>query len=364
MERVFNYKHKAEVLRQIHSDRAKRYNCINSIQSIITVVVSGFITFIGFYGTEKLRILLNLSQEQESLFEFIFNFFIFLLFVNVILHLVFHFSKKQADANRAIVLLSSFMNETSDIIENIKHGRINSEHLMTDVVRYKYDTIIQSIPANRDKEFLKAKKSLQNKENANIKVSKINSEIFDETFLEEHLINLIMKSPLYELIKEVREVNADLYLGGGAVRNLVWDELHNYSLYTQIADLDIIYFDSLSNTKEHDKRLEGLLFKKIPNIKWSVKNQARMHLWNKEEAYSSLEEAIEKWPETCTAIAVRIGSENNIEVVKPFGLTDLYRLIVTPTPHFKNQNKLERYRERINSKNWEKTWKKLRITDI
>lgn len=364
MERIFEYKHKAEVLRQIHSDRAKRYNCINSTQSIITVVVSGFITFIGFYGIEKLRILLNLSQEQDGLFEFIFNFLIFLLFVNVILHLVFHFSKKQADSNRAIVLLSSFMNETSDIIENIKHGRINSEQLLTDVVRYKYDTIIQSIPANTDKEFLRAKKSLQNKENASNKVSKINSEIFDEIFLEEHLINLIMQSPLYKLMKEVRDVSTDLYLGGGAIRNLVWDELHNYSLYTQIADLDIIYFDPLSNTKEHDKRFENLLFKKIPNIKWSVKNQSRMHLWNNEEAYSSLKEAIEKWPETCTAIAVRIDSENKIEIIKPFGLTDLYRLIVTPTPHFINQNKLERYRERVSSKNWKRTWNKLRITDI
>lgn len=360
MERINEYRHKAKVLRQIHSNKAKKYGLINNTQSVITVIVSSFITFIGFYGISNLHQLINKSMVIDiSVFEFLFNLFVFILFINVILHLVFHFNKKQSESDKAIVLLTSIINEANDVIEN---GRKNSSFItenIVDSIRYKYLTVTSVIPANSDKEYLNAKKSFREKENIKHEISQLSIDIFDETFLIEHTSDLIKKSILNTFLRELRDVNPELYLGGGAVRNLVWDELHDYSLISQIADLDIIYFDSLNNTKEHDKRFEEQLFKKVPNIKWSVKNQSRMHIWNNETAYSSIEDAISKWPETCTAIAVRMNKDDELEFVLPFGLGDLYRLIVVPTPHF--MTKIDKYKNRIEKKDWKKTWTKLKI---
>jgi hypothetical protein len=363
METINNYRHKAKILRKIHSNNATKYRKINTIYSVTTIVVSSLITFIGFYGLDKLSCLLNLrTQFEKNVLEFVFSFSIFLLFVSVISHLVFQFSKKQSDANRAIVLLTSFINETNDIIESVKNGIKIIENNIVEIVRSKYNTITSTIPENTDKQYLKAKKNFEEKQSIKLEIPNINTGIFDETYLETYTSALIRKSPLYEFLKEIREVNPELYLGGGAMRNLVWDKLHNYTMYTQFADLDIVYYDKENNIKENDKLIEQQLFAKRKNIKWSVKNQARMHIVNNENQYNSLFEAIQKWPETCTAIVVRLNKNSEIEYIKPYGLTDLYRLIVTPTPHF--LNRLERYRERVNSKNWNKTWDKLRIFNV
>ena len=363
METINDYRHSAKILRQIHSDRANEYRIINRTQSILTIVVSSLITFIGFYGLDRLGLLLNTQNPPDkNIIEFIFNLSVFLLFVVVISHLVFLFSKKQSDANRAIVLLTHFIHETNDIIESARKGTKIIDDIVVEIVRNKYNAITSTIPENTDKEFFKATRKFGKKQYLKLEISNINTHIFDEHYLETYTFVLIRNSFLYGILLEMRELNQELYLGGGAVRNLVWDKLHNFKDFTHLTDLDIVYFNTSFVTKDFDVQIEQQLSKIRPNITWSVKNQARMHLKNNENSYSSLTEAIEKWPETCTAIAIRLNKNDMIEYIKPHGLTDLYRLIVIPTPHFRN--KMERYRERINSKDWKKTWTKLKIFDV
>lgn len=363
MERINDYRHKSKILRQIHSNKSKKYGLINNVQNVITVIVSSFITFIGFYGISDLHLLINKWITIDiSVFEFLFNLFVFILFINVILHLVFQYNKKQSESDKAIVLLTSIINEANDIIEKWRTNSSVITENIVDSIRHKYLTITSVIPPNSDKEFLKAKKSFNEKEKIKNEITQLTIDIFDENFLIEHTSSLIKNSILDTFLRKLRDVNPELYLGGGAVRNLVWDVLHGYSQISQIADLDIIYFDKLSISKEHDKRIEEQLFKVVPNIKWSVKNQARMHIWNNEEEYESIKDAISKWPETCTAIAVRMKDDDNLEFILPFGLSDLYRLIVVPTPHF--MAKIDKYKERIEQKNWINTWTKLKIIGI
>jgi hypothetical protein len=59
-----------------------------------------------------------------------------------------------------------------------------------------------------------------------------------------------------------------------------------------------------------------------------------MHLRNNHPKYSNTENAISYWPETATAIAVRLNSKNIVEILAPYGLNDLFNLIVKPTPNF------------------------------
>ena len=153
-----------------------------------------------------------------------------------------------------------------------------------------------------------------------------------------------------------------LFLGGGIIRNLVWDYLHGYKSYTPIDDVDVIYFDQLSNTKNHDIVFEEKLNKAIPNLVWSVKNQARMHTINNDEQYQSIHEAISKWPETATAILARLSEEGQLKLIAPHGYTDLFRLLVVPTPRF--EQKIDKYRERINKKNWKQTWPNLKLIGL
>ncbi|MFC2001943.1 nucleotidyltransferase family protein [Chloroflexota bacterium] len=231
------------------------------------------------------------------------------------------------------------------------------------IVKERYEMITEVIPSNTDKEFIKAKKDFQEKEANSTGLITEPTELFDEKKLQTVIQSRIKDSrEVMNILKTLSNTDARLFLGGGIIRNLVWDYLHGYKNSTPIEDVDVVYFDSLSNTKEHDKALEKNLEELVPNYKWSVKNQARMHIFNEENEYQSLEDAISKWPETATAIAVRLHDDGQIEIVAPYGFTDLFRLLVIPTPHF--YKKLHKYKERLANKNWVKNWPKLRFVNI
>jgi hypothetical protein len=66
------------------------------------------------------------------------------------------------------------------------------------------------------------------------------------------------------------------------------------------------------------------------------------------------------WPETPTAVAIRLNKVSVPELLAPFGLDDLFNLTVRPTPHAKAR-KMAVFRERIARKAWRKTWPKLRV---
>ena len=163
------------------------------------------------------------------------------------------------------------------------------------------------------------------------------------------------------ILKALREADDRLHVGAGLVRNLTWDRLHGYAHSTAVDDVDVVYFDTLDRTKQHDEEFERRLAQIRSSVRWSVRNQARMHTRNDEPEYRSLEDAISKWPEVCTAIAVRCDEKGDLHWVAPYGFGDLFRLVVRPTDHF--QTKIDAYRERVASKQWEKTWPRLLILD-
>ncbi len=76
-----------------------------------------------------------------------------------------------------------------------------------------------------------------------------------------------------------------------------------------------------------------------------------MHQRNGNKPYHSTENALLYWPETATAIAVRMGRSGLIEVIAPYGLDDLFALRLRPTPVFA-QHKLAIFRQRVAEKRW------------
>lgn len=153
----------------------------------------------------------------------------------------------------------------------------------------------------------------------------------------------------------------DCWVGAGFVRNAVWDDLHGHSEPTPFVDVDVVYFDPRDPTSSADQDYRAKLMAAEPDIPWSVKNQARMHLRNQDTPYGSTAEALTHWPEICTAVAVRL-RDGGVEVLAPFGLQDLFAMVVRPTPHF--QSKLDVYRARLLAKRWQLRWPGLRIDCI
>lgn len=358
IERLIEYKQKCKVLKQIQSNKALQFKRINDFQNFVTVFVSGFITFIGFSGIDKIKKYIQLIDsdliiETQSI-QMIYNILVFILFLAVVFYMVFRFGAKQTESEKAVALLSGLINEIDDQINSMRP--IYSIESMSS----KYQIIIQVIPANTDKEYVKAKESLAKKEHVIKAVERHNLLTLSRHEQEDYIIKLIQRNSLVvNILETLCKQDEVLYLGGGIIRNMVWDNLHNHSEMTPIEDVDVIYFNEKHSTKEYDLAIEGNLRHSLPNMKWSVKNQARMHLSNGDQPYYSLYDAISKWPETVSAILLRITEDGRYEFIAPFGFDDLFRLIVRPTPHFRTR--LDRYQQRVAAKDWKSTWKKLQI---
>ena len=176
--------------------------------------------------------------------------------------------------------------------------------------------------------------------------------------LENELLRIIESDKwMIKILKSVRDLKLnDCWIGAGFVRNKIWDEKHKKNR-TELNDIDVIYFDKSNLTKDYDIQIENKLRKLNSKLNWSVKNQSRMHIRNGHEQYTNCNEAISFWPETATSIAVRLNFKNKIEYIAPYGLEDLFNLLVVSTPNFD----LTIYKNRIEKKNWKEKWKELEI---
>jgi uncharacterized protein len=122
----------------------------------------------------------------------------------------------------------------------------------------------------------------------------------------------------------------DGWIGAGAVRDLVWDTRFGAGFDpANIRDVDVVFFDPSDLTPEHEHALEHILAGREPTIDWDVKNQARVHHWYEArfgqpaEPLTSTTDGVATWPETATAVAVRLRDDGGIDITAPHGLDDL-----------------------------------------
>lgn len=85
-----------------------------------------------------------------------------------------------------------------------------------------------------------------------------------------------------------------------------------------------------------------------------------MHERNGDKPYTSSFDSVRRWPETATAVAVRLKDNGRIEVLAPFGLRDLFQGIIRPTPSFENR-KAHIFNQRYVDKGWLEKWPYLRV---
>lgn len=186
-------------------------------------------------------------------------------------------------------------------------------------------------------------------------------------FNEEKIIEVITEDKwMMDILKSAKALNLpDWWVCAGFVRSKIWDTLHNFRERTLIPDIDVIYFDRSRIDEFEEKKLEEMLKILMPNTPWSVKNEARMHIKSKMPPYSSSVDAISKFPETATALGIKLDEKDDVILTAPCRIEDVVNLVVRPTPYFtKTKERVEIYEDRISKKNWKSIWNKLKVYHI
>lgn len=153
-------------------------------------------------------------------------------------------------------------------------------------------------------------------------------------------------------------------IGAGAVRNLVWDALHDKTEPSELSDIDVAYFDAECLASQQDKDLQSQLAAALPGVPWEVTNQAAVHLWF--EGYfghpvpplESLEDAVASWPEYATSVGLRLERDESITIIAPHGLEDLFACVVRRNPA---RVSINTYRQRVEQKRYCERWPSVRI---
>lgn len=180
--------------------------------------------------------------------------------------------------------------------------------------------------------------------------------------LEDRLKAMTKADPWrMEVLRAARELSLpDWAIGAGFVRSMVWDAAHRYAEPSPLSDIDLLFHDPLDVSSEREARLEAELARRMPDLPWEVRNQARMHLKKNGisgRPYRDTEEALAHWLETATAVALRLEDDDSLSVIAPFGLHDLFALKSGPTPAGRHHS--ESYRARMTAKNWPGVWPKV-----
>jgi hypothetical protein len=172
---------------------------------------------------------------------------------------------------------------------------------------------------------------------------------------------------LMDVLRTVRICDPpDWYVGGGVIRNIVWDYLHQYQFQTPVNDIDVAFFDSKNLRPERDRGILNQLRSLRPNQPWEATNQAAVHRWF--ESYfgypvsplKSTEEAIASWPETVTSIGVRLLDDDSLKIEAPFGFDDLFNLVLRRNP---SRLTVDLFRKRVQEKQILQKWPMVKIFD-
>jgi len=166
-------------------------------------------------------------------------------------------------------------------------------------------------------------------------------------------------------LKAARELGLNSWcIGAGLVRSLVWDHLHGFEEPSPCADVDLVFYcpDGLGSLQEQS--IERTLSTKAPGLQWEAVNQASVHPWLQSQspgqvipAFTSLTDGIASWPETATCVGVTLNAIDEIGVIAPHGLADLFNMVVRWNPTRVSRATFE---ERVASKRWGARWPRVK----
>ena len=161
---------------------------------------------------------------------------------------------------------------------------------------------------------------------------------------KDKLQSIIEKTELLNYVKAIKKANIpNAWLVGGAIRNTVWKEMYpNCTL--EVNDIDVPYFSkkiSREMNAEFVKKLEDI----YPTGKWECDNQAWIHTytprtdyWIPHAPYNSIEESMVDFWFSVNTIGLRLNDKDEIEILHPEALEDLFNGILWVLPFQKDNS--------------------------
>jgi hypothetical protein len=170
---------------------------------------------------------------------------------------------------------------------------------------------------------------------------------------------------LMRALSAAREINPpDWLISAGAIRTAVWDRLHGYEKRTQLADIDLGFFDPADLSEEREREIQRALERALPAETWDVKNQAAVHLWYPKkfgyevEPLTSTAAAVATFPETAVCVGLRLRDDDSLLIEAPCGLDDLFGFIHRRNPA---RVSIEEYERRLARKRITDRWPKVTV---
>lgn len=365
--RIRRYLRQAEILRQIHSDKAFRAERASRWYAIFTVLVAAVLTLLGFAGPERLVEVFAPSWKiNVDVLQAALNWAILAIVVLTVLALIYRFDERRAVHHRSIEKLTEFIRDVDDLAELAAAGQGTLSTADLDRVRERYKGIAATLPPSTDREYIKSKKRYVKKEARSAALARAiapatawvgTPEGVIEDALASRLVGLLTESYRLEILRAVREeLGESFWVVGGFVRDPVWDEVQGHRIPTPIEDIDVVHFDR-EQPPSDDAVYRERLVKSYPNQVWSVTNEAHAHSRAKDKPYESLLDAIARFPESASAVAIRLDERSTVRVIAPYGLRDLFDGVVRVA----ERASPDQFELRLQRKQWSKKWTKLLI---
>lgn len=155
---------------------------------------------------------------------------------------------------------------------------------------------------------------------------------------------------LMRLLEAVRPLELPQWrLVAGCLYQTVWNVLTGRPPRTGIKDYDLIYFDAEDLSWIGEDRVISRVAAATDGLPGpvEVRNQARVHLWFERRfgvAYPPLchaDAALERYASIVHAVGVRLEPDGRLDVVAPFGLDDLFAMVIRPNTALDNRRSHE-----------------------
>ncbi|MGC5240821.1 nucleotidyltransferase family protein [Streptomyces albogriseolus] len=156
------------------------------------------------------------------------------------------------------------------------------------------------------------------------------------------------------------------YLTAGCLFQTVWNVVTGRPPTEGIKDYDVFYFDDRDLSWEAEDqviRAAAATFADLP-AQVEIRNEARVHLWYEQKfgvpcaPYTSTEAAIDSFAATTCCLGVRLEPDGRWRVYAPYGLSDVFGLVVRPNPVLAPRAVYEAKTER-----WRRQWPELTVLE-
>lgn len=133
-------------------------------------------------------------------------------------------------------------------------------------------------------------------------------------------------------------------LVAGCLYQTVWNALTGRPRGHGIRDYDLIYFDDIDLSWDAEdavlRRAAPVLAEGVGPVE--IRNQARVHLWFERRfggpypPLPSADAALARYAAVVHAVGVRLEPDDTLSIAAPFGLADLFGMVLRPNPALAN----------------------------